>query len=121
MPRVTLSGERKGNIVTVRVRSPRGAYRLSLLARGGTVRRVNGATLPPGRTRAMGDWRMASAAGVEEMVVELAAKGPVEIAASDLSLGLPASGAALLRAREASIATTIQDGDTTVTRVWGRW
>ncbi|HYO78967.1 MAG TPA: M28 family peptidase, partial [Thermoanaerobaculia bacterium] len=107
LPRVTVSGERKGNIVTVRVRSPRGAYRLVVFARGATVRRVNGTALPPGRTRSLGEWRVVSAAGVEEIVVELLATRPVEIAASDLSLGLPPSGAALLRAREASTATTI--------------
>jgi hypothetical protein len=121
LPRVTMTGERRGNIVTVRVRSQRGANRLVVLARGGTVRRVNGVAPPPGRGRfrAMGGWHMASAAGVEEMIVELAAKGPVEIAASDVSFGLPPAAAALLRARAASTATTIQDGDTMVTRVWG--
>jgi hypothetical protein len=123
MPRVTMSGERKGNIVTIRLRSPRGANRLTLYVRGGTIRRVNGLAPPPGRGRfsAMRDWQTASAAGVEEMVVEVAANRPIQAAGSDVSFGLPASGAALLRARTASTATTIQDGDTTITRVWGSW
>jgi hypothetical protein len=53
--------------------------------------------------------------------VEVAANRAVQAAASDVSFGLPPSGAALLRARAASTATTIQDGDTTITRVWGNW
>jgi hypothetical protein len=123
MPRVTMSGERAGNIVTVRVRTHRGANRLTLFVRGGTIRRVNGLAPPPGRGRfrAMRDWQMASAAGVEEMVVEVVANRKIEAAASDFTFGLPPSGAALLRARAASTATTIQDGDTTITRVWGSW
>ena len=123
MPRVTVSGERKGNIVTIRVRSPRRASRLMLLTRGGTVRRVNGIVPPPGRGhfRSLNGWRAASAAGVEEMVVELVANRPLEAAASDVTFGLPPAAAPLLRARDASMATTVHDGDTTVTRVWGQW
>jgi hypothetical protein len=123
MPRVTMTGERKGSIVTIRMRSPRGANRLSLFVRGGTIRRVNGLAPPPGRGRFGGPrgWQLASAAGVEEMVVEVAANRTVEAAGSDVSFELPPAGAALLRARNESTATTIQDGDTTVTRVWGSW
>ncbi|HYK03604.1 MAG TPA: M20/M25/M40 family metallo-hydrolase [Thermoanaerobaculia bacterium] len=123
MPRVTMTGERTGNLVTIRLRSPRNANRLMLLVNGGTIRRVNGLAPPPGRGRfsAMRGWQFASAAGVEEMVVEVAANRTVQAAASDLSFGLPPAGAALLRARAASTATTIQDGDTTITRVWGSW
>ncbi|MEA2464882.1 MAG: hypothetical protein QOJ98_2629, partial [Acidobacteriota bacterium] len=123
MPRVTISGERKGTTVLIRVRSPRGANRLTLLVNGGPIRRVNGLTPPPGRGsfNALRGWQFASAVGVEEMVVEVVANRTVQAAASDVSFGLPASGAALLRARNASTATTIQDGDTTITRVWGSW
>jgi hypothetical protein len=122
MPRVTLSGERQGNTVTIRVRSPRGANRLMLLVKGGTVRRVNGLALPPGRAgRAVREWQLASAAGVEEMVVQIATHRPVQAVASDVSFGLPPAGAVLVRARNASTASTIQDGDTTITRAWGSW
>jgi hypothetical protein len=123
MPRVTMSGTRNGSTVTIRVRSPRRADRLVLLARGGTVRRVNGVAPPPGRgrTRSMRGWSVASAAGVDEMVVELAANGPVEAAASDITFSLPPSAAPLLRARAAANGSTSHDGDTTLTRAWGNW
>jgi Peptidase family M28 len=123
LARVVMSGERKGNIVTIRVRSPRNANRLVLLVKGGTIRRVNGLVPPPGRHRFrnMRGWVPASAAGVEEMVVEIAASKQLEAAASDISFAFPPSGAALLQARDASPGVPIQDGDTTVTRVWGRW
>ena len=123
LQRVVMSGERRGNIVTIRVRSQRNANRLVLAVKGGTVRRVNGLVPPPGRHRFRQSrgWAMASASGVKEMVVEIAASKPVDAAASDVSFGFPPSGAALLKARDASLGVPIQDGDTTVTRVWGRW
>ncbi len=125
LPRVTIEGTRDGNRVTIRVRSPRRANRLVLLVRGGDVTRVNGVGPPPrtarSRPRPSGEWRYASAAGVEEMVVEIAARGPVEARASDMTFGLPASGAALLRARDASTAVPSQDGDVTLTRARGHW
>jgi hypothetical protein len=123
LQRVTVSGERNGNIVTIRVRSPRKADRLTLFARGGTVRRVNGIVPPPGRgrMRTLRGWSVAAAQGVDEMIVELAANGPVEAAASDITFGVDASAAPLLRARAAANGSTIQDGDTTITRTWGSW
>jgi hypothetical protein len=123
LPRVVMSGERRGNIVTIRVRSPRKVDRLVLLVKGGTVRRVNGLVPPPGRHRfrQLRGWVMATASGVEEMVVEVAATKAIEAAASDISFAFPPSGAALQKARDASPGVPIQDGDTTVTRVWGRW
>jgi hypothetical protein len=123
LPRVTVSGQRNGNIVTVRVRSPRKADRLTLFAHGGTVRRVNGVAPPPGRGRMRSNrgWGITAASGVEEMVVELVANGPVEAAASDITFGVAPSAAPLLRARAAANGSTIQDGDTTITRAWGNW
>jgi hypothetical protein len=123
MPRVVLSGERKANIVTVRVRSPRGANRFVVRTRGGKIRRVNGVEPPPGRGRfaSLNGWQSASAAGIDEMIVELTANDRIEVAASDATADLPASGAALLDARIASTANTYRDGDTTVTRAWGSW
>ncbi|HEY0158778.1 MAG TPA: M28 family peptidase [Thermoanaerobaculia bacterium] len=123
LPRVVMTAERRGNIVTFRVRSPRGADRLVLLVRGATVRRVNGLVPPPGRHRFrdMRGWAIATAAGVDEMVVEVAASRKVDAAASDISFAFPPAGAPLLKARDASLGVPIQDGDTTVTRVWGKW
>jgi hypothetical protein len=40
----------------------------------------------------------------------------VEVVASDTVFGFPPEGAALVRARAASTAAMIQDGDVTVTR-----
>lgn len=121
LQRATISGERSGNIVTIRVRSPRHADRLTLFVRGATVRRVNGVVPPPGRGRMRTNrgWSVAAAAGVDEMVVELAANGPVEAAASDITFSLPPQAAPLLRARAAANGSTSQDGDVTITRAWG--
>jgi hypothetical protein len=120
---VVVNGTRNGNIVTVRVRSQRGATRLSLMANGATVRRVNGVTPPPPRRRPRDQrgWQYAAANGVDEMVVELAATGPVEVVASDVTHALPPAAAPLLRARQAALATPIQDGDSVITRAWSRW
>lgn len=120
LPRVTVSGERTADGVTLRVASHRDAGRVSLFFRGGTVRRVNGVTPPaqPHRnSRPLPDgWQAAAGNGVQELVVEVAAKGRVEVIASDTTFGFPAAGAALLRARAASCAMPIQDGDVTITR-----
>jgi hypothetical protein len=56
------------------------------------------------------------ASGVEEMVVDVAASGRVDAVASDTTFGLSAAGAALRRARDASIAIPVHDGDVTITR-----
>jgi len=53
---------------------------------------------------------------VQELVVDIEAAGRVEVIASDSTFAFPPEGAILLRARNASIATTIQDGDVTITR-----
>ncbi|HEX2121377.1 MAG TPA: M28 family peptidase, partial [Thermoanaerobaculia bacterium] len=120
LARVTVEGTRDGSRATIRVRSPRRANRLVLVFRGGDVTRMNGVVPPPptarSRPRLGDDWRYVSAAGVEEMVVEIAARGPIEAIASDMTFGLPASGAALLRARDASTAVPSHDGDVTLTR-----
>ena len=125
LERVTIAGERHGNIVTVRVRTMRHAPRLVLLFRGGEVKRVNATPLPPRparwHDRSINGWNAAVANGVEEMVVEIAANGRVEAVASDVSYGLPPSGAAIANARAASIAVPIHEGDNTITRARGSW
>ncbi|HUR80248.1 MAG TPA: M28 family peptidase [Thermoanaerobaculia bacterium] len=120
--RVTMSATRNGDKLTVRVRTNRGANRLALSLKGdATVLRVNGVAPAPKparfRERAPSDWHYAAANGVTEMIVECTVRGRVEAIGSDLTFGLPASGAALMEARNASIAVPIQDGDVVITRV----
>ena len=125
-PRVTMTGTRTGEKLVVRVRSSRGANRLSLLLRGdATVLRVNGVAPAPKPARfregRADGWRVATANGVGEMTVELTVRGPIEAVGSDLTFGLPAAGAALAAARNASIAIPVQDGDVTITRARAKW
>lgn len=120
--RVVMSATRNGDTLTVRLRSPRGGSRLSLLLKGeAKIVRVNGAAPAPRparfRDRTPRGTRIAVAHGVSEMVVECTARGRVEAIGSDLAFGLPAAGAALMEARRASTAIPIQDGDVTITRV----
>jgi hypothetical protein len=125
-PRVTLSGERTGNRLVVRVRSARGADRLSLLLRGDArVVRVNGVAPPPRparfRERWPAGWHSAVANGVDEMTVECVVKGPLEARASDLTFGISPSATRLMTAREYSPAVPSQDGDVTITRTRARF
>lgn len=120
LARVQLEGTRNGNRVTLRVRTQRDASRLVTVIRGGTVVTVNGvkpAPKPPRyRERMPKGWSIAVANGVREMIVEVEAAGQIAVYASDASWGLPHGGEELQRARNAS---TIQDGDVTITRVTG--
>ncbi|HYC60096.1 MAG TPA: M20/M25/M40 family metallo-hydrolase [Thermoanaerobaculia bacterium] len=117
--RITVSGERNGSALTIRAASHRNAGRISLFVRGGTIRRTNGVTPPPitrHRSQLANGWQVTNASGVEELIVDVEATGPVEVIASDSTFAFPSEGAALLRARDASNAMTIQDGDVTITR-----
>jgi hypothetical protein len=120
LPRVQIEATRTQEGATIRVRSARGADRIALIVRNATVRSINGVKPPPRparfRDRANDEWQFAVASGVEEIVVEVAAKGRIEAVASDTTFGLPAAGAALARARRASTAIPVQDGDITITR-----
>jgi hypothetical protein len=121
-PRVELSATRNGEQLVVRVRSSRGANRLTLMLNGDvTVVRVNGVAPPPRpvRFRASfpGGWHRAAASAVDVMVVECRARGRVEAVASDLTFGVPATP--LTGVRNALPAIAIQDGDVTVTRAQG--
>ena len=123
-PPVTLSATRSGDTLTVRVRSSRDANRLTLLLRGDArVLRVNGTPIPPRparfRSRLPEGWQMAVGNAVPEMVVECSARGSIEAIAADLTFGLPPAGAPLVRARNASTAIAIHDGDVTITRARG--
>lgn len=119
LPRIMVSGERTPRGVTIRAVSQRNAGRISLFVRGGKILRTNGVTPPP-ITRHRGGlangWQVTNGAGVQELVVDVEATGPVEVVASDSTFAFPAEGAMLLRARDVSVATTIQDGDVTITR-----
>jgi len=121
LQRVTLTGSRSGGKLTVRLQSSRGANRLTLLLRGDVkILSVNG--VPPAprparfRERTLNGWHFATANGVDEMVVECQATGPVEAVASEMTFGLTPLAAPLQQARDATPAIPIQDGDVTVTR-----
>lgn len=125
LARVTMEGQRNGNRVTIRVRTNRDANRLTVIVRGGTVRSVNGVVPPPRpprfRSRMPAGWSLAVANGVREMIVEVDAKGPLEAYASDATWGLPRGAEALLRARNEMNASTVHDGDVTITRVTAKY
>ncbi|HUP58952.1 MAG TPA: M28 family peptidase [Thermoanaerobaculia bacterium] len=117
LPRVEISATREGERVTIRVRSPRRANRLVLAVRGGTVVSVNGVPPAPRNARGRrgdGPWRFAIANAVEEMTVEIAARGALDAFASDVSYGLP--DATLAKVRDASMTVPVHDGDLTITR-----
>lgn len=121
-PRVAMTSTREGEKLTVNVRSARGANRLTLVLEGDVkILRVKGTAIPPRparfRERMPKGTHVAVANGVESMTVECTARGTVKATASDLTFGLPGAGAALMKARDASIAIPIHDGDTTVTRL----
>lgn len=119
MPRVRVTATRRGDHVTVIVSSPRHANRLTLIFHGGTVTRVNGIVPPPRPARFRepdSEWRFTSADGAEEMIVEVRAPGMLRIVASDVTHGLPQIGEPLARARNASNAVPIHEGDLTITR-----
>jgi hypothetical protein len=114
-----MSGERTARGVTIRVTSQRNAGRISLFVRGGKIVRTNG-VVPPAITRHRGrladGWQVTNGAGVQELIVDVEATGRVEAVASDSTFAFPPAGAALQRARDASVAMTVQDGDVTITR-----
>ena len=118
--RVALDGERTASGALVRVTSQRAADRIVLLVRGGTIRSVNGVVPPPRaerhRSRLPAGWSMAAITGGAELRVEIDAKGPLELIASDTSFALPEEGTALAAARNSGPGTPVQDGDVTVTR-----
>jgi len=119
MPRVEVTATRQGDRVLVMVRSPRHAKRLTLIFLGGTVARVNGLVPPPRPARFRqpeSEWRFTSADGAEELIAEIQAPGLLRIVASDVTHGLPQGGEPLARARNASNAVPIHEGDLTITR-----
>jgi hypothetical protein len=88
--------------------------------------RINGVTPPPRPAR----WRSSLVWGWHRIAIrgqaahiELTVRGdaPAEAIIFDTSFGLPASGAALIRARDASGAVPVHDGDVTIVERHARW
>src|SRR5262249_16867607 len=106
--------------LTLQVRSARGANgRLALLFRTDALQsiRVNGVAPPPAPQRfryfLAENWHQATVRGASESLVELVLNkdAPIEAVVVDTSYGLPQAGAALARARDASTAVPVHDGD----------
>jgi len=106
--------------LVLQVRSARGANgRVSLLFRTARLQsiHVNGVAPPPPPQRFRNfladEWHQATVRGAAEETVEitLGKDEPIDALAIDTSYGLPPAGAALARARDASTAVPIHDGD----------
>jgi hypothetical protein len=121
LARIAMTATRSGDRVLLHVVSARHAPRIVLLFRGGSIRTVNGVVPPPRpgrfRERGSGGWQYALVSGTGFADFDIAASGRLDVVASDSTYGLPAEGAALARARDASPAIPIHEGDLTITRV----
>jgi Peptidase family M28 len=107
--------------LTIQLRSARNAPRIALLFRTDALEsiRVNGVAPPPRpqrfRTALATGWHQAVVRGASEATMEIALKrdAPIDIVISDTTWGLPPEGAALAKARDASVAVPVHDGDST--------
>jgi hypothetical protein len=107
--------------LTLQIRSARNAARVGILFRTPALLsvRVNGVVPPPPPQRFRNflapDWHQAAVRGASEAIVEitLGRDAPIDAIVSDTTYGLPPAGAALARARDASVAVPVHDGDTT--------
>ena len=114
---------RGGGRMSLLVRSPRGAPRVSLAFRAPSLQSmtIDGAAPPPPTARHVNvlapGWHVVSVRGAAEVRIDLVLgdDGPIEAIVSDASFGLPASGAAIARARDASNAVPAYEGDLTIT------
>jgi hypothetical protein len=120
-PEVSVLSRGSGRIELL-VRSPRGAPRVALTFRAPTLQSmtVNGVAPQPPSARfydplAPG-WHRAVVTGASEMRLDFVLRddAPLDAVVSDTSYGLPAAGAALARARDASNGAPWSDGDTIV-------
>ena len=108
--------------LTLHIRSNRNAPRISLIFHAPSFAglRVNGITPPP-MTRARSafapGWHRVAIRGASEATIDidLTRDEPIDAVIIDGSYGLPPAGAALARARDASIAIPVQEGDLTTT------
>jgi hypothetical protein len=105
----------------MRIRSSRGAPRVALYFHAPSFQTllVNGSPLPP-QTQRFRDflapgWHRAVVRGAQEIDVEILLKRdePIDAIVVDTSPGLPPAGAALVAARDESVAVPTDDGDTT--------
>ena len=115
---------RNGGRVALLIRSPRGAPRVSLAFRAASLQSmtVNGVTPPPPTARYVTflapGWHRVAVRGASEARIDLVLSDmteSIEAIVSDASFGLPAEGAALVRARSESTAVPIGEGDLTIT------
>jgi hypothetical protein len=88
--------------------------------------RVNGVALPPRpkrwRDRLAPGWhRIAIAANAARVELTVRGDAPAEATLRDMSFGLPASGGALIQARDASGAVPVHDGDVTIVEHHLHW
>ena len=116
-------------VVTLDVSSVRHAPRLAILWHGDVetvALRINGIAPPPWPARrrayvAPGWNRVVVRGSTAHVEITLRGAAPVEAYVLDTSYGLPASAAALIRARDASGAVPVHDGDVTVALRHLRW
>ena len=107
--------------LVLQMRSARNAQRIALFFRTSHLRSigVNGVTPPPPPQRFRNffapDWHQAAVRGAAEAEIDivLGRDERLDAVVMDTSYGLPPDGAALLRARDTSLAVPVQDGDTT--------
>jgi hypothetical protein len=111
-------------LLTLALHSPRGAPRVALFFHAPTLAslKINGVTPPPPTVRHRNfladGWHRVAVRGASDATIELTVRdaGPIEGVAIDTSYGLPAAGAPLTAARNASAAVPSDDGDVTSTR-----
>ena len=117
-----VSDQRSGGTrrLTLQVRSARNANgRIALLFHTDALQtiRVNGVAPPPPPQRFRNilapGWHQATVRGASEATVEIALSKDeaIDAAVIDTSYGLPPAGGALARARDASVAVPVHDGD----------
>lgn len=110
----------------LQLHSPRNAARVTLLFRtSATIEsvKINGVTPPPPPQHfydlTANGWHRIAIYGGSDATIELVARGaaPINAIASDMTYGLPDFGRPLAQARDASEASTSDDGDVTQTLV----
>jgi hypothetical protein len=119
--RVVSDEHTNGRHLTLQLRSTRNAPRIALIfhAPSFASMRVDGIVPPPVTRRRGGlaaDWHRVSVRATEATIdLYLTRDEPIDAVILDGLYGLPPAGAALVRARDASIAIPVQEGDLTTT------
>lgn len=121
---VSITGDERhnGRHLTLHLRSVRNAPRIALIfhASSFAALRVNGITPPPvtrPRSALAPGWHRVSVRGTSEATIEIdmTRDEAIDAVFIDGSYGLPPAGAALIHARDASLAIPVQEGDLTTT------